>query len=432
MIEVVPKSQILKMGIYYNDKEKTMSQIKKELGCDKIMNAGLYDLDTREPEGLLVVDGKTLHNTNGVFGYAINGSTMEFSYSNLVKYPTFISAYPVLVRYGKPTGDKANVAPNSYRTAIGMKANGDVVLYCNRSNVLLDTLASTMVAQGCDTAINFDGGESSSCDFGNGKTLYSSRACVTYFVMWIKKTSTTTPSQKKKVCIDPGHSAAESNGSPDGTYKEHEFALDVGKRIKAILERHGVDVVMTRMDGSAVSLAERCSICNNANCDLFVSLHTNASGSGWTSPSGWEAHIVANGGKAEKLAKAIEAETVSLVGCTSRGVKLYPGLKVVRDTDCPAVLVEHGFHTNKQDVEKLKSDAWRQKYAEADAKGVLETLGVAWKPETTVPVNPPAQTKTEAEKAREWAKAQGISDGTYPDRAATRQEVWTMLYRMQK
>ena len=38
--------------------------------------------------------------------------------------------------------------------------------------------------------------------------------------------------------------------------------------------------------------------------------------------------------------------------------------------------------------------------------------------------------KTEAEKAQEWVKAQGISDGKDPNKAATREQVWTMLYRM--
>ena len=39
--------------------------------------------------------------------------------------------------------------------------------------------------------------------------------------------------------------------------------------------------------------------------------------------------------------------------------------------------------------------------------------------------------KTEAELAREWAMAQGISDGENPDSPATRGQVWTMLYRME-
>ena len=84
---------------------------------------------------------------------------------------------------------------------------------------------------------------------------------------------------KKNVCLDAGHSAANRvNKSPDGTYFEHEFALDMAKRIKAHLERHGVEVTETRPDGGDVSLGARCRISNAAKPDLFVSLHSNATG----------------------------------------------------------------------------------------------------------------------------------------------------------
>ena len=44
-------------------------------------------------------------------------------------------------------------------------------------------------------------------------------------------------SERKKVCLDPGHDAGNlANRSPDGTYYEHEFCLDMGRRIRDILE----------------------------------------------------------------------------------------------------------------------------------------------------------------------------------------------------
>ena len=44
------------------------------------------------------------------------------------------------------------------------------------------------------------------------------------------------------------------------------------------------------------------------------------------------------------------------------------------------------------------------------------------------PETPAAE--TEADRAREWVMERGISDGTNGDAAATRQQVWVMLYRM--
>ena len=48
------------------------------------------------------------------------------------------------------------------------------------------------------------------------------------------------------VCLDPGHGKNTSGkASPDGTYKEYEFARDIMKRIKAHLERCGLSVYCT-------------------------------------------------------------------------------------------------------------------------------------------------------------------------------------------
>jgi len=55
--------------------------------------------------------------------------------------------------------------------------------------------------------------------------------------------------------------------------------------------------------------------------------------------------------------------------------------QVLRDTKCPAVLIEHGFHTSREEVEKLKTSAYRDKCAEAGAHGLCEQMGATWVPE---------------------------------------------------
>ncbi|GHU51782.1 hypothetical protein FACS1894127_8030 [Clostridia bacterium] len=44
----------------------------------------------------------------------------------------------------------------------------------------------------------------------------------------------------------------------------------------------------------------------------------------------------------------------------------------------PAVLIEHGFYTNKNELELLNSSAYRDQLAIFNAKGILEFLGVPW------------------------------------------------------
>lgn len=229
-----------------------------------------------------------------------------------------------------------------------------------------------------------------------------------------------------KVVLDPGH-GMETAGkcSPDGSYLEHEFNLDMAKRLTAVLERHGVEVSLTRSDRRDASLAARVGLANKiSDLDLFVSLHSNASGDGksWTSPKGFGIYTSASGETAgrNKAARAILARAkengISLWG---NGLFHNIGLYVLKHTQAPAVLIEHGFHTNQQDVALLKTSAYRDRLVEVDAKGILDYLGIVWQEER------PWYAQSQA-----WAVSAGISDGSRPEEYCTRAEVWEMLQRI--
>lgn len=243
----------------------------------------------------------------------------------------------------------------------------------------------------------------------------------------------------KQVCLDPGH-GIETAGkrSPDGSYRECEFALDMAFRIKALLERHGVAVTLTRSDEHDVSLAQRAKTANAIDgLDLFVSLHSNAAGSGaaWMSARGLL--VYTSGGAADaprnRAALAILARQAE-AGVTVRnsGQPVAQNLYVLRNTTAPACLVEHLFHDNLEDVALLKDDGYRQKMARADAKGILDYLGLAWvdeneKEETGMDKNAPDDW---AKEAWDKARAAGVLDGTRPRDNVTRQELAVVLARL--
>lgn len=252
----------------------------------------------------------------------------------------------------------------------------------------------------------------------------------------------------KKVCLDPGH-GVETAGkrSPDGSYREYEFSLDMAYRIKTLLERHGVEVTLTRWDEHDVSLDQRVKTANAVkDLALFVSLHSNAAGSGanWMSARGLLVYVYASDSRStdagqyilDRQAKA--GVTVRNGGKPNDGSKLY----VVRKTNAPAVLVEHLFHDNLEDTALLKDPAYRQKMAQADAKGILDYLGIAWKAE---PQEKEEMTMTESvsKEPADWAKGawdkaktkkgrdgKAIMDGTRPWANITRQEVAVILDRL--
>lgn len=189
----------------------------------------------------------------------------------------------------------------------------------------------------------------------------------------------------KKVCLDPGH-GVETPGkrSPDGTYFEHEFALDMAYRIRDILLSYkDVEVKMTRTVENDVSLQDRVKFANRINdLSLFVSLHSNAAGSGgqWMTARGLVAYAYGDekSNRAAELIMERQKEAGVKIrnnGKAANGSHLY----VINRTIAPAVLVEHLFHDNQEDCALLKDDKYRQKMAEADAKGILNYLRIKFK-----------------------------------------------------
>ena len=293
-----------------------------------------------------------------------------------------------------------------------------------------------------------DGGGSAQCDF-QGQKISSSRRVHNYIAVWLKK-SNQKPIEEDKpvdqkyiVCIDAGH-GMETAGkcAPDKSYYEHEFNLDISNRQKAILERHGVEVHMTRSDRHDISLEQRVKIANGiGGLTLFISNHSNASGSGveWTNPDGYGVYTSAAGTKANRNVLANKL----IARANKAGIKLWgSGLfheawYVCKNTFAPAILIEHGFHTNKAETALLKTETYRQKLAEVDCKGILDYLGVRWQDEPVeVPVVPVAP-ETPADRPwyaddQSWAIDSAVSDGTRPEGIATRAEVWAMLHRVVK
>ena len=104
-------------------------------------------------------------------------------------------------------------------------------------------------------------------------------------------------------------------------------------------------------------------------------------------------------------------------------------LYVIRNTKAPAVLIEHGFHTNTLDVELRESATWRRDMAQAQAFGILDYLGI-------VPMETDKKEPTEQELAVEWITEKGLMKGDNGDlmldKPLTREQFAVMLYRFAK
>ena len=207
------------------------------------------------------------------------------------------------------------------------------------------------------------------------------------------------------------------------------------KRLEKLLTDRGVSVTMTRTGGGAVSLARRCEIANSIpDLDLFVSLHSNAAaGGGWSSAKGWSVYLYGPGGDRERAAQDI-LEQVRAAGIAVRSTPIVydPELYVLKHTKAPAVLLENGFHTNREEAALLGQADYRQKLAVAEAKGILEYLGIPW-----VETEEETDYQAEARAAVDWLTENGIMQGNAEgdlmlDQPLTRRQFAVLEYRIAK
>lgn len=184
------KSDISKITVYINSNYQSLANIKKSLGCDYIMNAGLFNMTTFKPVSGLVSDGKIYYKPT-TFGIAFKNNEAIFSYANNVNASYYLDGYPCIIRNGK---QDYSVVPSGLggergRSALGITKNGDFVMLCaedvlDTSDYSLYELTKIMMEQGCISAINLDGGGSSQCDF-LGDTITSSRIVHNFICVWL-------------------------------------------------------------------------------------------------------------------------------------------------------------------------------------------------------------------------------------------------------
>jgi N-acetylmuramoyl-L-alanine amidase len=199
---------------------------------------------------------------------------------------------------------------------------------------------------------------------------------------------------KLVLIIDAGHgNNTIGKRSPDGSIREFHFnnptAQYVGKFITAGYEDVEIHYVHD-LDGSEdVPLGTRTTNANKIYAKykgqkdvkvVYVSIHANASGNGWTSAGGIETFVYnTKPAEAVALATKVQKELITATGLANRGVKT-ANFHVLRETYMTAILVECGFMTNKAEAELLKSDTYRQKVAKAVVKALAEHYCLKAKP----------------------------------------------------
>lgn len=189
----------------------------------------------------------------------------------------------------------------------------------------------------------------------------------------------------KKVFLGVGHGGSDPGAVANG-FKEKDLNLITAQACQAELLRHGVAVLMERTGDVGVKSSLAISMCNEFAPDLAVDIHHNAGGG-----DGAEVFHHHLGGNSKKVAANILDEIVK-IGQNSRGLKTKLNSSgkdyfyFIRDIVAPSVIVECAFLDNAKDVQIIDTTAEQKAMGVAIAKGILKTLGIAYKePEVSKP-----------------------------------------------
>jgi N-acetylmuramoyl-L-alanine amidase len=208
-----------------------------------------------------------------------------------------------------------------------------------------------------------------------------------------KESKPTQPQTTKPfavVVLDPGH-GGEDSGAMCGGVMEKDLTLDVARRVDRLLDSEGVATLMTRLGDSYVSLADRAAFGNRVKDSLFISIHFNEdnkpvacgvetyyaahqinSGSTFASWLPFFSRPPSNSPKPESqsLAGFIQEALVARTRSVDRGTQAKQFF-VIANVTSPAVLIEGGFITNRDELSKLASEDYRDQIAAAVADGIL-------------------------------------------------------------
>ena len=212
------------------------------------------------------------------------------------------------------------------------------------------------------------------------------------------------------VVLDPGH-GGHDKGQVSRYGAEKEFALDVARKLRPLLQAKGLRVIMTREGDYFVPLEVRAKIANAARNSIFVSIHFNATNDN-PNATGFEIFSFTPRGAPSTSDSAValssfnmqpgsevDAQSMALSACIyhsllghiteyDRGIKR-ARFAVLRLTKVPAVLIEGGFLTERGESRLISNKDWRGKLAAAIGVGIESyrsrhrELSVAWSQETT-------------------------------------------------
>jgi N-acetylmuramoyl-L-alanine amidase len=186
------------------------------------------------------------------------------------------------------------------------------------------------------------------------------------------KTETPLPAASGVVVIDAGHGGKDPGAIGCNGVCEKDIVLPVALEVRRRLQAAGVRVIMTRGDDTFVELDRRAEIANENHANLFVAIHADSSPN--REATGHTVYVARGAGSASTSAAHCVSAMLSEHGDPCRGGVRAAGYRVLVKNDCPAMLVELGYVSNRAEANTLASISYQQQLGDAIAAGIVQSL----------------------------------------------------------
>ncbi|MBQ2989115.1 MAG: N-acetylmuramoyl-L-alanine amidase [Clostridia bacterium] len=197
--------------------------------------------------------------------------------------------------------------------------------------------------------------------------------------------NTASADEKITVVIDPGHGGRDGGALGEDGTREKDLNLAVALKLKAILESADLRVVMTRETDielaspdsphkKADDLKARLQLAQNQKNAIFVSIHMNQFPI--EKYRGLQVYYSENHKESLTLAQTVQNKASEVLRNTEDR-KIKPAgdsIYLMSHLQIPAVLVECGFLSNREERELLKNEAYQKKLALSLSAAILEYI----------------------------------------------------------
>lgn len=177
------------------------------------------------------------------------------------------------------------------------------------------------------------------------------------------------------IVIDPGHGGRDPGKVGIDQILEKDINLSIALKLKNLLEQNDIKVVMTREEDIGLynegdsnkkraDMYARVNIIKECKADMAISIHQNSFTEEYV--KGAQVFYYSKSEQGKQLAELLQKQILETIADGNhRKIKSNDDYYMLKNTDCPLVIVECGYLSNIREAGLLMDDNYQEKMAYA-------------------------------------------------------------------